>query len=603
MAKNIINLLIILAVLLTIFNNININSNTQLLNYSKFVQLIKNNKVRTVIIDGSFINGEHKDGSKFKTIRPTIEDPSLIDDLLNHSVSIVGKEQTKNSIWSKLFISSFPILIIIAGLLFFMRQMQIHVGGKKGGPLVFGNSKAKLISKDQIKITFREVAGCDEAKFEIEEVVEFLKDVQKFTKFGGKIPKGVLMIGPPGTGKTLLAKAIAGEAKVPFFTISGSEFVEMFVGIGASRVRNMFVQAKKKAPCIIFIDEIDAVGRNRGSNLLGGGGHDEREQTLNQLLVEMDGFESNKGTIVIAATNRPDVLDKALLRPGRFDRKVNINLPDSRGRENIINIHLRKIPLSDDVETKIIAMGTPGCSGAELANIVNEAAILAAKRKVKLVSMFDLEKAKDKIIMGTERRSMVMSEKEKRNTAYHEAGHAIIGLLMPEHDPIYKVSIIPRGQALGVTMFLPKIDRYCYSRKQVLSHICSLFGGRIAEELTQGFSGVTTGASNDIKCATEIAHNMVYKWGFSSNMGPIMYDEYKINNQLYNRTLLKSINTFENLDKEIFNIIDFCYFKAYSILKRNIDKLDLMAESLFFYESINLNQIQQIMYGVFPQTD
>lgn len=602
MAKNLINWLIIIAILLTIFNNISINSNTQILSYSNFVQQIHNNKIRTVIIDGCFINGEHKDGSKFKTIRPTIEDPSLIDDLLNHNVSIEGKEPNKTSIMSKLFISSFPILIIIAVLLFFMRQMHIQVGGKKGGPLSFGTSKAKLISKDQIKITFRDVAGCDEAKHEIEELVEFLKDIQKFKKIGSKIPKGVLMIGPPGTGKTLLAKAIAGESKVPFFTISGSEFVEMFVGVGASRVRNMFVQAKKKAPCIIFIDEIDAVGRTRGSNL-GGGGHDEREQTLNQLLVEMDGFESNKGTIVIAATNRPDVLDKALLRPGRFDRKVNINLPDIIGRENIINIHLRKIPLSDDVEPKIIAMGTPGCSGADLANIVNEAAILAAKRKVKLVSMYELEKAKEKIIMGTERRSMVMSEKEKRNTAYHEAGHALIGLLMPEHDPIYKVTIIPRGQALGVTMFLPKIDRYCYSRKQVLSKICSLFGGRIAEEFTQGFKGVTTGASNDIKCATEIAHNMVYKWGFSYNMGPIMYDDYNFNNQLYNKKFLNSIKTFEKLDQEIIKIIDVCYLKSFSIIKKNIDKLDLMAEALFFYESINFKQIKQIMQGIFPKSD
>lgn len=598
MAKNLINWLIIIAILLTIFNNISIDSNTQILSYSKFVQQIHKNKIRNVIIDGYFINGKHKDGSKFKTIRPTVEDPSLIDDLLNHNVSIEGREPNKTSIWSRLLISSFPILIILAILFFFMRQMQINVGGKKGGPIMFGKSKAKLISKDQIKITFRDVAGCDEAKSEVEELVYFLKDIKNFKKLGGKIPKGVLMIGPPGTGKTLLAKAIAGEAKVPFFTISGSEFVEMFVGVGASRVRDMFIQAKKQSPCIIFIDEIDAVGRTRGSNI-GGGGHDEREQTLNQLLVEMDGFESNNGTIVIAATNRHDVLDKALLRPGRFDRKVNINLPDIIGRENILNIHLRKIPLSDDVEPKIIAMGTPGCGGAELANIVNEAAILAAKRKLKLVSMYELEKAKDKIILGNERRSMVMSEKEKRNTAYHEAGHAIIGLLIPEHDPIYKVTIIPRGQALGVTMFLPKIDRYCYSRKQVISKICSLFGGRIAEEITQGFNGVTTGASNDIKCATEIAHNMVYKWGFSSEMGPIMFD--KLNNQINNKKFLNSIKTFDKLDKEIIKIIDDCYLKSYSLIEKNIDKLDLMAEALFYYETINIKQIKKIMQGKFPK--
>ncbi|CEI58556.1 ATP-dependent zinc metalloprotease FtsH [Candidatus Portiera aleyrodidarum] len=599
MAKNLINWLIIVAILLTFFNNIGIDSHTQILSYSQFVQELHKNKIRNIIIDGYFINGQHKDGSIFKTIRPTIEDPSLIDDLLNHNVSIEGREPNKTSIWSKLLISSFPILIIIAVLLFFMRQMQINVGGK-GGPIIFGKSKAKVILKDQIKITFRDVAGCDEAKSEVEDLVDFLKNIKKFKKLGGKIPKGVLMIGPPGTGKTLLAKAIAGEAKVPFFTISGSEFVEMFVGVGASRVRDMFIQAKKQSPCIIFIDEIDAVGRTRGSSL-GGGGHDEREQTLNQLLVEMDGFESNKGTIVIAATNRPDVLDKALLRPGRFDRKVNVTLPDIVGRENILNLHLRKIPLSDDVEPKIIALGTPGCSGAELANIVNEAAILAAKRKLNLVSMNELEKAKDKLIMGNEIRSMVMSEKEKRNTAYHEAGHAIIGLLIPEHDPIYKVTIIPRAQALGVTMFLPKIDRYCYSRKQLISKICSLFGGRVAEEITQGVNGVTTGASNDIKCATELAHQMVYKWGFSSEMGPIMYDEYKLNNQINNKKFLISIKTYEKLDKEIIKLIEECYLISYSIIVNNIEKLDLMAEALFHYETINFKQIKKIMQGKFPK--
>ncbi|CEL12271.1 ATP-dependent zinc metalloprotease FtsH [Candidatus Portiera aleyrodidarum] len=599
MAKNLINWLIIVAILLTFFNNIGNDSHTQILSYSQFVQELHKNKIRNIIIDGYFINGQHKDGSIFKTIRPTIEDPSLIDDLLNHNVSIEGREPNKTSIWSRLLISSFPILIIIAVLLFFMRQMQINVGGK-GGPIIFGKSKAKVILKDQIKITFRDVAGCDEAKSEVEDLVDFLKNIKKFKKLGGKIPKGVLMIGPPGTGKTLLAKAIAGEAKVPFFTISGSEFVEMFVGVGASRVRDMFIQAKKQSPCIIFIDEIDAVGRTRGSSI-GGGGHDEREQTLNQLLVEMDGFESNKGTIVIAATNRPDVLDKALLRPGRFDRKVNVTLPDIVGRENILNLHLRKIPLSDDVEPKIIAMGTPGCSGAELANIVNEAAILAAKRKLNLVSMNELEKAKDKLIMGNEIRSMVMSEKEKRNTAYHEAGHAIIGLLIPEHDPIYKVTIIPRAQALGVTMFLPKIDRYCYSRKQLISKICSLFGGRVAEEITQGVNGITTGASNDIKCATELAHEMVYKWGFSSEMGPIMYDEYKLNNQINNKKFLISIKTYEKLDKEIIKLIEECYLISYSIIVSNIEKLDLMAEALFHYETINFKQIKKIMQGKFPK--
>ncbi|NLC21184.1 MAG: ATP-dependent zinc metalloprotease FtsH, partial [Halomonadaceae bacterium] len=502
----------------------------------------------------------------------------------------------------RLLIASFPILLILAIFMFFMRQMQGGAGGK-GGPMSFGKSKAKLLSQDQIKTTFADVAGCDEAKEEVEELVDFLRDPSKFQRLGGTIPRGVLMVGPPGTGKTLLAKSIAGEAKVPFFSISGSDFVEMFVGVGASRVRDMFEQAKKQAPCIIFIDEIDAVGRSRGAGM--GGGNDEREQTLNQLLVEMDGFEANEGIIVIAATNRPDVLDPALLRPGRFDRQVVVPLPDIRGREHILNVHLRKVPLADDVKPSLIARGTPGFSGADLANLVNEAALFAARGNKRLVSMEELEQAKDKIMMGAERRSMVMTEKEKLNTAYHEAGHAIIGLVAPEHDPVYKVTIIPRGRALGVTMFLPEQDRYSLSRQQILSQICSLFGGRIAEEMTLGPNGVTTGASNDIKRATELAHNMVAKWGLSEEMGPIMYDEDESHQFLggpgQGGGKLKSGETVSRLDKEVRKVIDECYATAEQILEENRDKLDAMAEALMKYETIDADQLKDIMEGREPR--
>lgn len=522
MAKNLILWLIIAAVLVTVMNNFSSPSEPQTLNYSDFIQQVKDGKVERVTVDGYVITGKRSDGDTFKTIRPAIQDNGLIGDLVNNNVVVEGKQPEQQSIWTQLLVASFPILVIIAVFMFFMRQMQ-GGGGGRGGPMSFGKSKARLLSEDQVKTTFADVAGCDEAKEEVSELVEFLRDPGKFQRLGGRIPRGVLMVGPPGTGKTLLAKAIAGEAKVPFFTISGSDFVEMFVGVGASRVRDMFDQAKKHAPCIIFIDEIDAVGRHRGAGL--GGGHDEREQTLNQLLVEMDGFEMNDGIIVIAATNRPDVLDPALLRPGRFDRQVVVGLPDIRGREQILKVHMRKVPLGDHVDPAVIARGTPGFSGADLANLVNEASLFAARSNKRIVDMREFELAKDKIMMGAERKTMVMSEKEKRNTAYHEAGHAIVGRLVPEHDPVYKVSIIPRGRALGVTMFLPEEDRYSLSKRALESQICSLFGGRIAEEMTLGFEGVTTGASNDIMRATQLARNMVTKWGLSEKLGPLMYAE------------------------------------------------------------------------------
>ncbi|MBS3668975.1 MULTISPECIES: ATP-dependent zinc metalloprotease FtsH [Halomonadaceae] len=603
MAKNLILWLVIAAVLLTVFNNFSTESAPQNTNYSQFVQQVQNQQVRSVTIDGYTISGERTDGSQFQTIRPAAEDPKLMDDLLSNNVTVVGKEPEQQSIWTRLLIASFPILLILGIFMFFMRQMQGGAGGGKGGPMSFGKSKAKLLSQDQIKTTFADVAGCDEAKEEVEELVDFLRDPTKFQRLGGTIPRGVLMVGPPGTGKTLLAKSIAGEAKVPFFSISGSDFVEMFVGVGASRVRDMFEQAKKQAPCIIFIDEIDAVGRSRGAGM--GGGNDEREQTLNQLLVEMDGFEANEGVIVIAATNRPDVLDPALMRPGRFDRQVTVGLPDIRGREHILGVHLRKVPLGDDVKPQLIARGTPGFSGADLANLVNEAALFAARRNKRLVSMEELELAKDKIMMGAERKSMVMTDKEKLNTAYHESGHAIIGLVVPSHDPVYKVTIIPRGRALGVTMFLPEEDRYSLSRQQILGQICSLFGGRIAEEMTLGPNGVTTGASNDIKRATELAHNMVAKWGLSEEMGPIMYDEDESHQFLggpgQGGGKMKSGDTTTRLDKEVRKIIDDCYEQARQILTDNRDKLDAMAEALMKYETIDAAQLKDIMEGREPR--
>ncbi|SED84712.1 membrane protease FtsH catalytic subunit [Pseudomonas coleopterorum] len=602
MAKNLILWLIIAAVLVTVMNNFSSPNEPQTLNYSDFIQQVKDGKVERVAVDGYVITGKRTDGDAFKTIRPAIQDNGLIGDLVDNKVVVEGKQPEQQSIWTQLLVASFPILVIIAVFMFFMRQMQGGAGGK-GGPMSFGKSKARLLSEDQVKTTLADVAGCDEAKEEVGELVEFLRDPGKFQRLGGRIPRGVLMVGPPGTGKTLLAKAIAGEAKVPFFTISGSDFVEMFVGVGASRVRDMFEQAKKHAPCIIFIDEIDAVGRHRGAGM--GGGHDEREQTLNQLLVEMDGFEMNDGIIVIAATNRPDVLDPALLRPGRFDRQVVVGLPDIRGREQILKVHMKKAPLGDDVNPAVIARGTPGFSGADLANLVNEASLFAARNGKRLVEMKEFELAKDKIMMGAERKTMVMSEKEKQNTAYHEAGHAIVGRVVPEHDPVYKVSIIPRGRALGVTMFLPEEDRYSLSKRALISQICSLYGGRIAEEMTLGFDGVTTGASNDIMRASQIARNMVTKWGLSEKLGPLLYAEDEDQGYLGRGggggAAAVSGETAKVIDSEVRSIIDQCYGTAKQILTDNRDKLDAMADALMKYETIDADQIDDIMAGRTPR--
>lgn len=602
MAKNLVLWIIIAAVLLAVFNNINQESAQEEIYYSDFLQEVRSGRVRFVEFSGAHIIGERNDNSQFRTMIPSIGDDQLTDELLEYGVVFNGKEAERQSIWTQLFVASFPILIIIALFFFFMRQMQ-GGGVGKGGPMSFGKSKAKLLGEDQIKITFADVAGVDEAKEDVQELVEFLREPDKFQRLGGRIPRGILMVGQPGTGKTLLAKAIAGEAKVPFFSISGSDFVEMFVGVGASRVRDMFDQAKKQAPCIIFIDEIDAVGRHRGAGL--GGGHDEREQTLNQLLVEMDGFEVNDGVIVMAATNRPDVLDPALLRPGRFDRQVVVGLPDIRGREHILKVHMRKVPIDDRVKASVIARGTPGFSGADLANLVNEAALFAARAGRRLVTMEEFEKAKDKIMMGAERKSMVMSEKERLNTAYHESGHAIVGRLMPEHDPVYKVSIIPRGRALGVTMFLPEEDRYSLSRQHILSQICSLYGGRIAEEMTLGKEGVTTGASNDIQRATEIARNMVTKWGLSEELGPLLYSEDEgeifLGRSYSSQPKSVSSDTAKAIDREVRKIIDECYDKARQILENNRQLLELMKDALMEYETIDSEQIDDIMSGKKPR--
>lgn len=602
MAKNLILWLIIAAVLVTVMNNFSSPNEPQTLNYSDFIQQVKDGKVERVTVDGYIITGKRADGDNFKTVRPAITDNGLIGDLVDNHVVVEGKQPEQQSIWTQLLVASFPILVIIAVFMFFMRQMQGGAGGK-GGPMSFGKSKARLLSEDQVKTTLADVAGCDEAKEEVGELVEFLRDPGKFQRLGGRIPRGVLMVGPPGTGKTLLAKAIAGEAKVPFFTISGSDFVEMFVGVGASRVRDMFEQAKKHAPCIIFIDEIDAVGRHRGAGM--GGGHDEREQTLNQLLVEMDGFEMNDGIIVIAATNRPDVLDPALLRPGRFDRQVVVGLPDIRGREQILKVHMRKVPIGENVNPAVIARGTPGFSGADLANLVNEASLFAARSNKRLVEMKEFELAKDKIMMGAERKTMVMSEKEKKNTAYHEAGHAIVGRLVPEHDPVYKVSIIPRGRALGVTMFLPEEDRYSLSKRALISQICSLYGGRIAEEMTLGFDGVTTGASNDIMRASQIARNMVTKWGLSEKLGPLMYAEEEgevfLGRSAGSQHASVSGETAKLIDSEVRSIIDQCYATAKQLLIDNRDKLEAMTEALMKYETIDADQIDDIMAGRTPR--
>ncbi len=595
MAKNLVLWLVIAAVLLTVFNNFSAENEGGKLSYSDFVAEVQADRVEKVTIDGYTIVGQRSNGERFETVRPAVQDPKLIDDLLQHNVVIEGKQPERQSIWTQLLVASFPILVIIAVFMFFMRQMQ-GGGGGKGGPMSFGKSKARMMAEDQIKTTFDDVAGVEEAKEEVKELVDYLRDPGKFQRLGGHIPRGVLMAGSPGTGKTLLAKAIAGEARVPFFSISGSDFVEMFVGVGASRVRDMFDQAKKHAPCIIFIDEIDAVGRHRGVGM--GGGNDEREQTLNQLLVEMDGFEGTEGIIVIAATNRPDVLDPALLRPGRFDRQVHVGLPDIRGREQILKVHMRKVPLGDDVKPELIARGTPGFSGADLANLVNEAALFAARNNRRTVGMEQFEQAKDKIMMGAERKSMVMSYKERLNTAYHEAGHAIIGRVMPEHDPVYKVSIIPRGRALGVTMFLPEEDRYSHSRQWIISQICSLYGGRLAEEMTLGKEGVTTGASNDIQKATSLARNMVTKWGLSENLGPLLYgeeDDDPFGRGMGQGTKPMSEETQKRIDAEVKSIIDECYQQASQILHDNRDILDAMAQALMKYETIGAEQLDQLM--------
>ena len=592
MAKNLVLWLVIAAVLLTVFNNFNPQSSQESLTYSEFVKEVQSDQIREVTIDGLIIVGMRHDNSRFEAIRPQVMDDRLMDDLLNHGVEVKGSKPEQPSIWQQLLVASFPILLIIVVFMFFMRQMQGGAGGR-GGPMSFGKSKARLLGEDQIKTTFADVAGVDEAKEDVQELVEFLKDPSRFQRLGGQIPRGVLMAGPPGTGKTLLAKAIAGEAKVPFFSISGSDFVEMFVGVGASRVRDMFDQAKKQAPCIIFIDEIDAVGRHRGGGH--GGGHDEREQTLNQLLVEMDGFEGNEGIIVIAATNRPDVLDKALLRPGRFDRQVFVGLPDIRGREQILKVHMRKVPLEENVKASIIARGTPGFSGADLANLVNEAALFAARANKRVVTMEEFEKARDKIMMGAERKTMVMSEKEKENTAYHEAGHAIVGRLVPEHDPVHKVTIIPRGRALGVTQFLPEDDKYSLSKRALESQICTLFGGRIAEEMTLGFEGVTTGAQNDIERATSLARNMVTKWGLSEKLGPLHYGEDDGGMPGTPGPLNYSGATSKTIDEEIRRIVDECYKTADQLLNENRDILEAMKDALMEYETIDAEQVDDLM--------
>ena len=594
LAKNLVVWLILAAVLLSVFNSFAPIPEDNNLGYSDFVVEVQNDRVSQVTIEGLIIEGERRDGTSFRTVRPNVQDPGLMADLINHNVKVIGKEPESPSLISQLLVAAFPILLILGIFMFFMRQMQSG-GGGKGGPMSFGKSKAKLLTGDQIDTTFSDVAGVDEAKEDVSELVEFLSDPTKFQRLGGRIPKGVLMVGPPGTGKTLLAKAIAGEAKVPFFSISGSDFVEMFVGVGASRVRDMFEQAKRQAPCIIFIDEIDAVGRHRGGGY--GGGNDEREQTLNQLLVEMDGFEGTEGVIVIAATNRPDVLDKALLRPGRFDRQVYVGLPDIRGREQILKVHSRKVPIDEMVELSVLARGTPGFSGADLANLVNEAALFAARGDRRVVSMEEFEKARDKIMMGAERRSMVMSEKEKLNTAYHEAGHAIVGRLMPEHDPVHKVTIIPRGRALGVTQYLPEEDRYSMSRRQLFSQLCSLFGGRIAEELIGGPEGVTTGAQNDIERATQMARNMVTKWGLTEKMGPVLYGEDESQAPGGGNTHY-SEDTSREIDKEVRAILDSAFVKAKELLEEYRDVLESMKDALMDYETIDADQVDDLMKRV-----
>ena len=594
MAKNLILWLVIAVILMTLFESFtSSDSQGRMEDYTTFVREVQSDQVQEVVFDGKVINGLKKSGERFVTVMP-LADTAIIDTLLTHNVRASGTKPEEPSTLLSIFVSWFPMLLLIAIWLFYMRQMQ---GGGKGNPLSFGKSKAKLLSENQIKTTFADVAGCDEAKEDVVELVDFLKDPTKYSKLGGRIPRGVLMVGPPGTGKTLLARAIAGEAKVPFFSISGSDFVEMFVGVGASRVRDMFAQAKKNAPCIIFIDEIDAVGRKRGIGM--GGGHDEREQTLNQLLVEMDGFEGFEAVIVIAATNRPDVLDPALLRPGRFDRQVVVGLPDVRGREQILNVHVKKVPLGKDVDIATIARGTPGFSGAELANLVNEAALSAARHNKRVVNMEEFEQAKDKLLMGAERRSMAMNEHEKINTAYHEAGHAIVGKLVPEHDPVYKVSIIPRGRALGVTMYLPEQDKVSQSRQGLLSDISTLFAGRIAEELMFGTDAVTTGASNDIERATTIARNMITRWGFSKRLPPMQYEKDNDQSAYLGGGTTSMVSMSDKtaliIDEEVSEIINSCYKRAQDLLEANKDILESMKDALLKYETLDADQIDDLM--------
>lgn len=598
MMRNLIVWLLIVVIIFSVFSNFSTTAGqVEKLDYSEFVKMVKQKDVHSVTIVDREIKGMLKSNKNFITYIPMDDNKFLIvEELINADARVTGQPPQQQSILVHLFINWFPMLLLIAVWIFFMRQMQGGGGGR--GAMSFGRSRARLLGEDQVKVTFADVAGVDEAKEELEEMVDYLRDPVKFQKLGGKLPTGVLMVGSPGTGKTLLAKAIAGEAKVPFFTISGSDFVEMFVGVGASRVRDMFEQAKRQAPCIIFIDEIDAVGRHRGAGL--GGGHDEREQTLNQLLVEMDGFEGKEGVIVVAATNRPDVLDPALLRPGRFDRQVVVPLPDIRGREHILKVHMQKVPIASDAKAAVIARGTPGFSGADLANLVNEAALIAAKANKTKVSMSDLESAKDKILMGAERRTMVMNDQEKKLTAYHEAGHAIVGLLSPEHDPVYKVTIIPRGRALGVTMFLPEEDRYSYSKQRLQSQLSAMYGGRIAEELIFGELGVTTGASNDIQKATEVARNMVTKWGLSRKLGPQSFGEDDGEVFLgHSVTKHKEFSdaTSKTIDEEVARLIDESYQRAEKILKENMEKLHVMAKALIKYETIETTQIQDVMQG------
>ena len=604
LVKNILMWLFIAATMFTVFNNFSSGSKTDVISYSEFLAQVESDQVLNVQFqnDNYTIKGQTVNGENFETVKPPFLQDNLSEILKDHRVSIVGEKPEQQSILKQLLIASFPILIILAVFIFFMRQMQGGLSGKSG-PLSFGRSKAKLLEGGKVKTKFSDVAGIEEAKEEVQEIVDFLREPSKFTKLGGKIPTGTLLVGAPGTGKTLLSRAIAGEAQVPFFTISGSDFVEMFVGVGASRVRDMFEQAKKQAPCIVFIDEIDAVGRHRGAGL--GGGHDEREQTLNQLLVEMDGFEPNEGVIIIAATNRPDVLDPALWRPGRFDRQIVVSLPDIRGREQILKVHMKKVPIAEDVDPSILARGTPGFSGADLANLVNEAALYAARSGKKLVGMEQMDFAKDKVMMGSERKSMVMSEEDKLKIAYHEAGHAIVGRSLKEHDPIYKVTIIPRGRALGVTVFLPEEDKYNYSHQSILDKISGLYGGRIAEEIIYGVKGITTGASNDIERATELARNMVTKWGLSGELGPMRYgddtEEPFLGRIAGTGKQAISDETAFKIDTEVKLIISECYKEATEILNENIENLHLMAKSLVEYETLDAKQIDDIMAGAKPR--